>query len=53
MAKTLYMNDGSVEVIVGDEKENLLRIIRERLGDDCAELFEELTYQEDEYEGYH
>ena len=47
MARTLYMSDGSVEVVVGDEKETLRRIIRERLGDDCVELFDELTYEDE------
>ena len=47
MARTLYMSDGSVEVVVGDEKETLRRIIRERLGDDCVELFDELVYEDE------
>ena len=41
------MSDGSVEVVVGDEMETLRRIIRERLGDDCVELFDELVYEDE------
>lgn len=42
MARTLYMNDGSVELVLGDESDALRKIIRERLGDDCEELFDEV-----------
>lgn len=53
MARTLYMNDGSVELVLGDEADTLRRIIRERLGDDCEELFDEVleSHAEDECEG--
>ena len=45
MARTLYMNDGSTEIVIGEERDELQRIIRERLGTDCEELFEEVLYQ--------
>lgn len=48
MARTLYINDGSVELVLGDEKDTLQKIIRERLGDDCEELFKEITEQEED-----
>ena len=45
MARTIYFNDGSREVLLcGDnEKQELERILRERLGDDTAELFLEIA----------
>lgn len=48
MARTLYFTDGSREVIFcGDDpdkqKSALERILRERLGDDLAAFFRELT----------
>lgn len=42
MAQTLYMNDGSMEVVLSDPVEVMHRILDERLGRDCADLFEEL-----------
>lgn len=33
MARTLYLNDGSTEVVIGDQEEVLGRIIEERLGE--------------------
>lgn len=44
MARTLYLEDGSTEYIFleGTEQEVLQRIIRECLGRDCEELFEEI-----------
>lgn len=44
MARTLYMNDGSTEyVFAGMTEEDVLRkIIYERLGKDCEELYEEV-----------
>lgn len=39
MAQTLYLPDGSTEVILGDPEEILRRVIDERLGRDCEELF--------------
>lgn len=30
MARTLYLNDGSTEVVIGDQEEVLGRIIEER-----------------------
>ena len=62
MARTLYMNDGSTEHIFAGmtEKDVLRKIIYERLGRDCEELFDEVTTPEmtgDDYErvadGYH
>jgi hypothetical protein len=47
MAETLHLNDGTVEVITGTPKESLLRLIEERLGWDCARLFEKLTERVD------
>ena len=44
MARTLYLNDGSTEyVFAGMTEEDVLRkIIYERLGKDCEELYEEV-----------
>lgn len=58
MARTIYFNDGSREVLLcGDnEKLELERILRERLGDDTAELFLEIAEAnvalEDELKSY-
>lgn len=58
MARTIYFNDGSREVLLcGDnEKQELERILRERLGNDTAELFLEITEAnvglEDELKSY-
>lgn len=46
MAETLYLKDGTMEVITGTPKESLLRLIEERLGWDCARLFKKLTERE-------
>lgn len=45
MARTIYFNDGSREVLLVEDnkKQELERILRERLGDDIAELFLEIT----------
>ena len=43
MADTLYLKDGTVEVITGTPKECLLALIEDKLGWDCARLFERLT----------
>ena len=45
MARTIYFNDGSREVLLSsdNEKQELERILRERLGDDTAELFLEIA----------
>ena len=64
MARTLYLENGSTEYIFARETEadKLQKIIRENLGRDCEELFEEIiaeykTADPDEYEkiadGYH
>lgn len=57
MAQTLYMNDGSMEVVIGCPEDVLKRIIEERLGRDCRELYEEIVAEyaaekeaEDDYE---
>lgn len=42
MARTLYLNDGTCEVVFGNPEEALQKIIYEHLGRDCEELFEEL-----------
>lgn len=44
MAKSLYLEDGSTEYIfVGETaQDKLQKIIRERLGRDCEELYEEI-----------
>lgn len=49
MARTLYMNDGSTEYIFAGmtEKDVLRKIIYERLGRDCEELFDEVTTPEE------
>lgn len=45
MARTIYFLDGSREVLLVEDNERteLGRIIRERLGKDAAELYEEAT----------
>lgn len=45
MARTLYLNDGSTEVVIGDQEEVLGRIIEERLGRDCKELFDDIKQE--------
>lgn len=42
MARTLYLPDGSTEYVFGDPEEVLQKIIYERLGRDCEELFTEI-----------
>lgn len=42
MARTLYLSDGSTEIVFGDERQFLERVLRERLGNDTAELFNEI-----------
>lgn len=39
MAITLYLPDGSTEYVSGNPEEELQKIIRERLGRDCEELY--------------
>lgn len=45
MARTIYFLDGSREVLLVEDNERteLGRIIRERLGEDTAKLYEEIT----------
>lgn len=42
----LYLKDGTTEMLFGEKSQELKRIIREHLGTDCEELFEEV---EDEW----
>lgn len=49
MARTLYLNDGSTEVVIGDQEEVLGRIIEERLGRDCKELFDDIKQEWNKY----
>lgn len=42
MARTLYLPDGSMELVFGDPKGTLQKIIYERLGRDCEELYTEI-----------
>lgn len=42
MARTLYLTDGSTELVFGDPEETLQKIIYERLGRDCEELFTDI-----------
>ena len=39
MAETVYLNDGSVEVVFTDKQTFLNRLIQERLGNDAARFF--------------
>lgn len=41
MAETVYFNDGSMDVILGDKGDFLERLLREKLGDDVARCFTE------------
>lgn len=56
MARTLYLNDGSTDyVFAGMTEEDVLRkIIYERLGRDCEELYDEviLEYRSTDPEDY-
>lgn len=38
----LYLKDGTTEMLFGEKSQELKRIIREHLGTDCEELFEEI-----------
>lgn len=42
MARTLYLLDGSMELVFGDPEGTLQKIIYERLGRDCEELYTEI-----------
>lgn len=42
MARTLYLPDGSVELVFDDPEGTLQDIIYERLGKDCEELYLEV-----------
>ena len=38
----IYLLDGSTEYVIGEPEDVLKRIIREKLGSDCEELFDEI-----------
>lgn len=42
MARTLYLPDRSMELVFGDPEGTLQKIIYERLGRDCEELYTEI-----------
>lgn len=42
MARTLYIPDGSTEFVFGDPEDTLQKVIYERLGRDCEELYKEI-----------
>lgn len=42
MARTLYLNDGSTEIVLGNPEDALRKLIGERLGRDCEELYDEV-----------
>lgn len=50
MARTLHMNDGTIEQVFGDPKEALQKIIYERLGSDCEDLYTEILEELQENE---
>lgn len=52
MAETVYLNDGSMEVILTDKATFLERLIRERLGDDVARCFTEYLTELQEEQKY-
>ena len=54
MARTLYLNDGSTEyVFAGMTNEDVLqKIIYERLGRDCEELYKEVLTQNEDGEDW-
>lgn len=43
MADTLYLKDGSMIPVIGDEQQVLGDIIKEELGTDCYQLYDRLT----------
>lgn len=42
MARTLYLNNGQMEVVIGDREDVLRNLLREHLGSDCVNLFDEI-----------
>lgn len=42
MADTVYLKDGTTEYLMNDPLCDLMRLVRERLGDDCARAFQEV-----------
>ena len=52
MAETVYLNDGSMEVILTDKATFLEWLIRERLGDDAARCFTEYLEELQEEQKY-
>lgn len=51
MARTLYLPDGTMEVILGNPEEELQKLIHERLGRDAEILFREVIAEHDLSEG--
>lgn len=47
MTRTLYLPDGSMEVIFGNPEEELQKLIHERLGRDAEILFREIIAEHD------
>lgn len=53
MAKTIWFEDGTSEVLFRDSREEFARILRERLGTDAERAFLELTSaMQEQIEGY-
>lgn len=52
MAETVYLNDGSMEIILTDKAVFLERLIREKLGDDAARCFTEYLAELKEEQKY-
>lgn len=48
MADTIYLNDGTKEVIFGNKCDAFERMLREKLGSDAAEYFRDILREHDE-----
>ena len=48
MADTIYLNDGTTEVIFGNKRDAFERLLREKLGYDAAEYFKDILREHDE-----
>lgn len=46
MADTIYLLDGTMEVVLTEKGVFLERLIREKIGDDAARLFNEILSDE-------
>lgn len=54
MAETVYLNDGSTEVVLTDKQTFLERLLRERFGDDAARFFRDFISEvNEEADGYY